>query len=193
MDENLELIKVEIDSAEKMCESLDDPDKTIFKTILKSLNYIINEGKNENLESSEVGEQVEDMGVSNRINYLLKEAEIDLNHIEKVFRIEEDDFKVVATIEGKNEVEKQIKATLPILTVYYYCFGKEKIQSRDLASKLRWLGIKSLANLSKNLKRPECKPFVIVSGTGNNLTYQILNQGLKKGVEIIRELSSGSE
>lgn len=180
-------LKVEIETAEELSESLNDPHKTISKTILRSLSFIIENGMHENLNPSKSEDEQEDHQICPKI---LENTGINKNQLENVFNIEEDDFKVVATINGKNEVERQIKASLIILTAFYYCYGKDEIKSRELVNKLRWLGIKSLGNLSKNLKREECSQFIIISGKGNNINYQILNQGLKKGIEIIKEIAT---
>lgn len=185
-NENISDLILEIKAAEKKCEEFDDPEKLVFKTILKSLSFIIKDGNFKKPSSEKTGN---DQRGNNIYAEILEKAKINQKQLKSIFSFEEDDFKVIALIKGKNEIEKQIKASLIILTANYYCYGKDRISSRGLASKLRWLGIKSMKNLNKNLKREECHPFIRIIGKSNSTSYQILNQGLIKGLEIINEIA----
>lgn len=186
---NYSNLKNEIENAIKLSETLDDPHKTIFKSILKSLSFVMDDKQSESILSSKTDDTNEEQNVL-VYRKLLEKTGIVQDQLENVLNFEKNDFKVVANINGENEIEKQIKASLIILTANYYCYEKEEINSRELASKLRWLGIKSLANLNKNLKRKECQPFIRIVGKGNNTAYQILNPGLKKGIEIMKEMAN---
>ena len=117
------------------------------------------------------------------------EAKISKEQLRHVFDFEEEGLRLIKTIEGKVESEKQIKATLCILTAYHYCYDSDEIRSQDLRKKLEWLGIGSLVNLSTNLAN--YKQFIIPKGkpSSSKYSYKITYPGIKRGSEIIKELS----
>ena len=123
------------------------------------------------------------------IEKMSKNARIPEERIRCVFDFDEEDLSLIATVEGKNESEKQFKATVCILAAYHYCYGRDEIKSQDIRKKLEWFGIKSLVNLSTNLS--EYKQFILPKGKpkSKEFSYKITLPGIKKGLEIIKELS----
>lgn len=122
---------------------------------------------------------------------LSKDAGITEEQLRCVFDFEEVDLSLITTmLGGKNEAEKQFRATASILTTFHYCYNKDEIRSQDLRKKLEWLGIKSLANLSINLAN--YKQFILPKGKPKSpeFAYKITYPGIKKGLEIIKELAS---
>lgn len=100
---------------------------------------------------------------------------------------EGDKFTLLFNIGGKNETEKQLNATLCLLTVLYYCYDKNEIATNNLKQKLEFLGIKSLNNLSDYLKKH--KKFVILKGKARSskFNYKITQPGLTAGLKILSE------
>jgi len=123
------------------------------------------------------------------IGKLSKDAGINEEQLRHVFDFEKEDLSLIVTVEGKSEIEKQFKATVCILTAYHYCYNSDEIKSQGLRKKLEWLGIKSLVNLSSNLAN--YKQFVLPKGKPGSpkFSYKITFPGIKRGLEIIKELS----
>jgi hypothetical protein len=172
----------EIKSAINKCNELEEPQKSIFKTILEVLQYITTNNK---LSVIEVNKQeTKSVNVPEYVEKLIKATKINLNDLELIFDFEEENLELVANITGESEKDKQFKATLCILTALNFCFGKKEITSTDLVKQLEDLGIGSLSNLSSYLST--FKQFVKVDGKTRK--YKIKGPGIKRGKEIIKEL-----
>lgn len=128
--------------------------------------------------------------IERHIEELSKDAGITEEELRCVFDFEKEDLNLITTVEGKNEAEKQLKATICILTAYHYCYGRDEISSQDLRKKLQWLGIKSLQTLSSSLTN--YKQLILPKGKPKSpkFAYKITYPGIKKGLEIIKELAS---
>lgn len=127
-----------------------------------------------------------------RLREFSEEIGIDVEQLKYVFHFGEEDLTLIAVIKGKKENERQLKATLCILTGYHYYYGEDEIRSQELRKKLRWSGIRSLTNLNSNLKRH--RELLIPKGKPGSpeFRYQIIYPGIKKGIEIIKELCEDS-
>jgi hypothetical protein len=123
-----------------------------------------------------------------KLDEFSKEVNVDKERLKHIFDFGEEGLTVTTNIEGKNESERQIKATLCILTAYHFCYGRDKIRAGNLKEMLRWLGIGSLTNLNANLKRN--KSLLIPKGKpgSSDFCYQITYGGLEEGKEVIRQL-----
>jgi hypothetical protein len=118
---------------------------------------------------------------------LSKASGIEEDKLKNIFYFEKDGLKILSKIKGKKESEKQLKATVSILTVYYYCYGIDKIKATDLTKQLEWLKI-SLANLSRSLSSN--RKYLILKGRSRkDYSYEITFPGRERGLEIIKELS----
>lgn len=125
-----------------------------------------------------------------RIQQLAANAGLTVDQLKHVFHVTEEDVYLIAAVDGINEVEKQIKATVAILTTQNYLLGVDEIKSKKLRPKLEKLGIRSLINLSTNLaQRPD---LIVPKGEPKSpdFSYQITYPGLRKGLEIIKELAT---
>lgn len=100
---------------------------------------------------------------------------------------EGEEFTFLFSIDGKNEPEKQLNATLCILTVFYYCYDQDEIATNNLKQKLEFLGIKSLDHLSHNLKKH--KKLFILKGKARSskFNYKVTQPGLNAGLNILSE------
>jgi hypothetical protein len=167
------------------------PDEEIIEIKKKLEEHEKSIKKLESVLEQEKGKSTKEIGVDigTVIEKLSKDAGIPEERVRHVFDFEDEDLNLIATVEGKNEDEKQFKATVCILTAYHYCYGRDEIKSQDLRKKLAWLDIKSLVNLSTNLAK--YKRFIIPKGKPRSpeFSYKITIPGIKKGLEIIKELS----
>ena len=132
----------------------------------------------------------ETLDTANRMRPLAEAARLQEDQVKNVFDFSGEDIRLIAPIEGKDEREKQLKATLCILTAHHYCYDKDEMRSRDLREKLQWLGIKSLSNLSGNLGT--FKQFLLPRGKAGSpeFQYKITFPGLKRGLQVIAELAT---
>lgn len=121
---------------------------------------------------------------------LLKDAGITKKELSHILYFDDKSLEFVCEIKGKNAVEQQFKATLIILTFYHYCKNSDKIKSQELREIFGKANIKSLANLSTNLKKSAYKKFVRPEGISSSpeFSYKITDLGIEKGLEIIKEL-----
>lgn len=131
--------------------------------------------------------------IENKIKKLSEAAALSKDTLKNIFHFEDDYIILLCNIEGKNEAEKQLKATLVILTAYNHLYDKDRILSKDLVDKLKYLGIGSLVNLSTNLRK--YRQYIIPLGKqgSSNFSYKITHPGIQKGLEIINELSVTGE
>jgi len=125
-----------------------------------------------------------------QIKKFCSEIGISKEQLKSVFDISENDVVFITEMTGKNEIERQFNTTVCILTAYHYLFGEDIIKSKDLREKLKWLGIKSLGNLSMNLAK--YKKYIIPIGKPASpaFSYKITYPGIKEGLDIIRSLPS---
>ena len=124
------------------------------------------------------------------IENLSTDAGITKEQLRCIFDFEKEDLNLITSIEGKSEAEKQFEATICILTAYHYFYGRDETRSQDLRKKLEWLGIKSLGILSANLAK--YKQLILPKGKPKSpeFRYKITYPGIRKGLEIIKELAS---
>lgn len=123
------------------------------------------------------------------IKKLADDSEVEVDDLNKIYDFD-DNLTLIANSDGHNEAEKQLKATLLILTGYNYYFNESEIDSSKLRLTLEDLGIVSLVNLSTNLK-PYRNLIVHKKGKRGNTetTYKITLPGLEKGKMLIRAFS----
>jgi hypothetical protein len=97
------------------------------------------------------------------------------------------DFTFLFNIDGKKESDKQLNATLSLLTVLYYCNGEDEMTVTDLKKKLEFWGIKSLDHLSHTLKKQRQLIVLKGKGRGSKFNYKITQPGLVEGIKILSE------
>ena len=121
------------------------------------------------------------------IKRLSSEIGIEIDCFYNLFFIDDEEILLLVSPKGKNEAEKQFKATIVILTISDYLFGEDFLQSSILNKKLRKLGIGSLVNLSTNLSK--FKQFLIPRGKpkSTKFGFQITIPGKKEGIKIMKE------
>lgn len=184
-----ESLKDEIGTALTMCNQLDEPHKTIFTTILKALQY-------RTLEKQPSVPKVEDREFDigeapEYIQKLCKVTQIEANDLEYLFNFKDESLEL-ATISGGTWKEKQINASLCILTANHYCFESGEISSSDLAKQLRKIKIGSMDNLSKNLAN--YIHFIDMEEVHKTKKiYKIKGPGRIEGLKIIKEQVSNQK
>lgn len=123
-----------------------------------------------------------------RIKKISEEIGIETTSFYNLFFIDNEEILLLISPKGKNEAEKQFKATIVILTISDCLFGEDFIQSSSLNKKLRKLGIGSLVNLSTNLSK--FKQFLIPRGRSKSkkFGFQITIPGKREGIRLIKEI-----
>lgn len=124
-----------------------------------------------------------------KIQKLANDAGITLEKIKAVFDFGPEDLNLISLVTGKNEEEKQLKATLCVLTGYNHCYNSDSILSQKIRLKLEKLGIKSLANLSTNLANYPNYIVCNIEKGSKASSYKITYPGIKRGLEIIKDLA----
>lgn len=164
MNNEIKTIKVKIEELEKRVETLEE-------SSLKKNN------------KREKGQEIE-------IHSSLKKIGLNENELYSIFDIdlENEIVHILKSIQGKNEKEKQFKAIVCLLTAYSFIFNKITIKSSLLSQEMKDLGIKSLVNLSTNMKAYGEYILPIGKPKSPNYSYKITVPGKEKGVEIIKEI-----
>ena len=155
-----------------------------FKKIWDKLNDL-----NERIKSIEdsVKKTPNIVDIGNEYEKLITETGINQTMLNEIVYFEEGDFTILSEFPGKNNKEKQTKATLLILTINDICYGVNRMRTQDIKNKLEYMGIGSLTNLSKNLKT--LKSYLIPDGKSSESGYKITLPGKKEGVRILNDLS----
>lgn len=179
----------DIEEAINLCKSLEDPQKSISETILETLKFVI---EGEKIELSNI--QSEDFTKQKHLDPVLKlseELDISTEDIEDIFEFENETITLNEAFDQESWIQQQFQSTLCLLAAYSICFGKNEISSKDLISQLEGLGIESLSNLSPNLQQKQFNKYIkVLGGKGSQKKYKIKNFGIKRGKELIKELSS---
>ena len=184
-------LKKKIDEAKKIVRKLglEEPyNSEAFGAILtlSLMKEKIKEGLKERPEHIEIGPK------GDSIKKLAKDANITIDQLRQIFDFEEEDLTLLTEIIGKNEEERQFKATLLMLTGLSYCYGREEILSPDLKERLARLDIRSLTNLSANLRK--YRQYILLKGRPGDprARYKITGPGKRKGLGMILELIASS-
>jgi len=135
--------------------------------------------------------QMQKAVVEEHIQKLAQDAGIVIEKIREI--IDPETLRLTVIIEGKSEGEKQLNSTLCILTAKKYFYGDGSILSQELRVKLKKLGIKSLANLSKNLAKYPNYLICNVTKGSKSSSYEITIPGIKRGLELIKNLVKNND
>ena len=157
-----------------------------FDRIWEEINKLKKNKSNESELSN--GQSARAENLEPKINKLCEDAKIERSDFDSLFFIKEKELLLIIVPEGKNEEERQLHVTLCILTAQNCLFNEDFIKSSDLNAKLKKLEVKSLVNLSTNLKKhkqlliPEGKP------KSRNFGFRITIPGKKRGLELLKTL-----
>ena len=183
----VENLKKKIDEARGIVEKLGlkEPNKSaVFCAVLTQL--LLREKVEEKLEKPK---RVE-IGLEKRVERLAKDVSVTEEKLKNVFNFEEKNLDPIAPVKGSWQ-EKQLKATLVILTGLSYCYEKDEILSTHLKGKLGNLKIGSLSQLGPTLL--EHPQLIVSKGEGRGTSYKITVPGKKEGLKIIKELAQAGE
>lgn len=182
-DDKLELIS-EIEIAGKKCEELKEPEKIIYKTILKSLSFLIAEGM--------LPKEDEDVKISDNIGCtekLCNALNVSAEDLENVFNIGNKKLELNATFYKDKWLQQHFKSAICTLTALNICFDIKELDSNELLELLQDLDMDSMQNFSTNLQKPQFKPYIKVTGKkGNPKIYKIKPFGIKEGIKLLKQL-----
>ncbi len=194
-----ENIKELIDIALKSVEDIKDQtlrEKT-YEIVLSSL--LSKEKKPvEQIPVNKVEIPKEDNGfdekTSNPILKIAGKFNVDSFKIKDYFEFNGGDIEILFPISLKSVADEQLYFTLILLTLKKIGFDEREIDSADLRKSAKLRGIKSLVNLSTNLKKyPEYvihKHAKIGSISGS---YKLTTEGYNRGFEIIMNVLNGQQ
>ena len=117
---------------------------------------------------------------------LMIETGISQDKLKETIYFDKGDFIILSEIEGENNIEKQINATLLILTISDICYNDNSMKTQDIRRKLEYMGISSLTNLSTNLKT--IKTYLISYGRSTASGYKLTLPGKKSGIKILTDI-----
>jgi hypothetical protein len=126
-----------------------------------------------------------EIGLDKRIEKFAKNIGVTIDQLKQIFDFEEDNLILIKEPVGTQE-EKQVQATLLILTGLSYCYEKEQTLATDLKRMLDQSGI-DLKNLSTNLKKYRQRIIPRGMQGSHNFTYKITGPGKSEGLRLIRE------
>lgn len=123
-----------------------------------------------------------------KIQKLAQEAGISVEDLKKVFDFDGDELHLICTFGEEKLEENQLNSSLTYLTGMNYYLNRSELLAKNLRSTIENLGI-SLSNFSTNLQ--EHRNFIIKKGMEKSpkTSYKITALGLKRGLEIIKELA----
>jgi hypothetical protein len=132
--------------------------------------------------------------LSNSITILSKKFNVSPEKIEDYFEVNGTNFEILCPISMGSSAEEHLMFTILILTLKKIAFDERELNSADLRDMAKSKGIKSLVNLSTNLKK--YSQFIIhKSGKkgSTNTSYKLTIDGYNKGVEYIKKILSGEK
>lgn len=180
--------------AEKMTQSVSDPElrKIAFKEALSSL---LGRKKNETLlgKKGRTGtEESKDEEIRPfDIKKIAAELRLEKKFLESAIDFDGSDAHILIEIPGKKEWEKQLNATLIIMTLRYVGKNDREILAINLKKELMDLGI-GTANLATTLKSEASKYITRKTTRGSHDSkYRLTNPGRKRGLEILKAALSG--
>lgn len=192
MSVDIKKLKDNIAVAKKAVEGETDERFRIeaFKIILNNLiqeSIISNESQTveSKSEKSPKDKKIEPQ-TSNPIKQLVEKCNIDQEHVRNVFEFTKDRFVLLKEPEAQTELEKQIRASVCILTAYKIGLGKEWIKSSTLVEALSERGI-SLNHFAKNIATR--KDLIKKMGEKKGTDYGVTTKGWQDGIELIKSLS----
>lgn len=124
--------------------------------------------------------------ISNPIEQLATKCNISQEHLRNVFEFTKDKFVLLKEPNAETELEKQIKASVCILTAYKIGLDKEWNTATILTDAISERGI-SLNHFSKNIATR--KDLIKKIGEKKGTKYGVTTKGFQEGTELIKSLS----
>lgn len=161
-----------------------------IKGELSALNLYLKENVNQvKIRTSNENDISFDFGAG-MFTKLAKKCNTDESRLMEIFHIENDDISVLINLKNKKYREQHFEYVILLLTASYYCLGKNSIETNLLKEKFKKMCIKSLQNLSSNLKSYD--NYLMTEGEvgSSHFVYKITFKGLQKGIELIDQYLS---
>ena len=190
-----EEIKKYIEIARKSVEGIEDKslkEKT-YEIVLNNLLSKKSTNKSKELESeAKTEKKTTKKESSDPYQELSKKFGISKENIEDYFEIKENNIEILYPLNLSSNIEEHFIFTLLILTLKKIAFGEREIDSTQLRESAKVKGLRSLVNLSTNLKK---YPKYIIHKRGKigstNTSYKLTTEGYNKGIEIITKIVNG--
>ncbi|MBS3105140.1 hypothetical protein J4234_02700 [Candidatus Woesearchaeota archaeon] len=180
-------LKEKIKLAQQAVEDVIDP-KLKEKAFEVVLNNLIS-GNNQLvpiLQTDSQPIQTQNKVTNDKLYNFLNATNVTEQQITNIFDLDGESIRIIGAIPGNTDSKKQRNATLILLTAKHYIKNEREINVPELKKTLEDLGIRSLVNLSTNLKGFE--NFIIMKGSkgSKSTSYRITNPGVTQGVELIK-------
>lgn len=187
-----EEIQAKIREIKKIVDEFEEPYKTeSFKILLKNELTIPSEflksGKNLDEKLNNKKEQSDTTRIDTSEEILTKIAqacEVSIEKIKDVIDFENNHFILLKKVQGKTLADKQVNASLCLLTAWAKGKDTPWINVTDLTKELKEIPL-SIKHLGENLTRTE---FFVPKGTKRGAKYHITTKGWQEGIILIKKL-----
>ncbi len=185
---DVEKIKQLIRTAHEAVKDESEPYKLeAFKIILTKLlndNFETMQSHKKTLHTQSTN-QSEDGSDSNPIQKLAKICSVSDEQMRNVLDYENGKFIILKKVEGATTAEKQINASLCILTAWAKGMNQSWIGTVTLGDSLRELSIDT-AHLGENITKTE---YFSLKGKRKGAKYHITTQGWQEGLDLLKSLA----
>lgn len=127
--------------------------------------------------------------IEGRVAELAKRVGTSIEQLQNVVEFEKEKFHLIKALPFPSMKEKQQKASLIILTVGKLCYGVDEMRATEISSIMENIGVSS-ANYAYAMS--QIRQEVLGKGAGKGTVYRITIPGVKKGLEIIKEIATSS-
>lgn len=181
---NDEEIQKRINKIKNIVKDFEEPYKTeSFKILFEKE---ISKNENLNHQTHELQENVrQSKSTQNKpLEFLAKACETNIEQIRDVFEFENEEFAILKKIPGDNTAEKQINASLCILTAWAKGMNVPWLKVIDLGKAIKEIPL-STKHLGENITKTE---YFVRKGNSKGAKYHITTAGLNEGIRLIKKL-----
>lgn len=187
MKEKIVQVNKKMNKIKKLLEDEEEPYKTEALKVIYA-KFLNDELSFDILPKSTVRSTVRSIQPKDDLNPITKLSrycEISENEIRNVLEFENEQFVITKKILGNTTAEKQVNASLLILTAWEIGTNTHWIKVTQLADSLRDLHI-DIKHLGENLSAR--RDYFSIKGTRKGASYHVTTRGIEKGAELLKSL-----
>lgn len=182
------MIRSKIDEIKKITDDLAEPYKTesfkiLFGIALQKEDPV--KSMLHDISKKTTPDTLENDSINNPMQKLALQCKIPVEKLKDVLDYENKQFILLKKIVGKNTSDKQLAASLCILTAWAKGMNTPWISTLKLGDAIREAGIDT-KHLGENLTKTD---FFVIKGVNRGAKYHITTQGWQKGLELLKSLA----